>query len=186
MRHTVWPRKGFVRPFVYRAKCALRLADSAHAIAIGVACGTFISFTPLMGFHIVLGCALAWMLSGNMVAAALGTAVGNPFTFPAIWLATHRVGTTLMGRADGAEGTVRNFGSILRHSEGPIHKIVIGMWEPLVLPMMVGGVPLGLLAGAIAYWITRPMVATFQEARLRRRAKLQEKGAAPPSGSATA
>ena len=186
VRETLLPRKGLVRPFLYRAKCALRLKDNAHAIAIGVACGTFISFTPLMGLHIVLGCALAWLLSGNMVAAALGTAVGNPLTFPAIWLATHRTGTWILGRADGSASVIENFGGIVVGAEGPLHHILIGMWEPLILPMMVGGVPLGLAAGAIAYALTRPAVVAFQEARLARREKLAKRPRVAPKNSATA
>ena len=185
VRHTMWPRKGFLRPFVYRAKCALRLRDSAHAIALGIAAGTFISFTPLMGLHIVLACALAYALSGNMVAAALGTAVGNPFTFPAIWLAAHRTGTTLLGRAEGSQSAIENFGSTVARSDGPLHQVLINMWEPLVLPMLVGGTPLGLLAGAIAYGIARPAVAAFQENRARARLRAAERGTRP-NGSATA
>lgn len=181
MRHTLWPRKGLLRPLVFRAKCALRLKDNAHAIAIGVACGTFVSFTPLMGLHIVLALALAWLLSGNMVAAALGTAVGNPLTFPAIWLATHRTGTWILGRADGSASSIKNFGSTLVGSDGPIHHILIGMWEPLILPMLVGGVPLGLIAGVGAYAATHSGAAAFQESRRRlaaARANQQPKGSA--------
>ena len=185
VRHTIWPRKGFVRPFVYRAKCALRLKDSAHAIALGVAIGTFVSFTPLMGLHILLAFALAYALSGNMVAAVLGTAVGNPFTFPAIWLAAHRTGTTLLGRADGSQSVIENFGATIVHSEGPIHRVLINMWEPLVLPMLVGGTPLGLLAGGIAYVIARPAVDAFQHNRARARLRATG-GGTPPNGSATA
>jgi uncharacterized protein (DUF2062 family) len=32
-----------------------------------------------------------------MIAAAFGTAVGNPLTFPAIWAATHGAGTAILG-----------------------------------------------------------------------------------------
>lgn len=181
-RHFLWPRKGFVRPFLYHAKCTLRLADNAHAIAIGAACGAFVSFTPLMGLHIVLGCALAWLLSGNMVAAAIGTAVGNPITFPAIWLASYRTGSFLLGRGASREGAAENFSNVFLHGDGPFHHILIRMWEPLVLPMLVGGIPLGLAAGAALYFLTRPAVETFQAGRQRRR----DRKSAPPQGSTPA
>ena len=168
LSHTLWPRKGFVRPFLYRAKCALRLRDSARAIAIGVAAGTFISFTPLMGLHIVLACAIAWALRGNIVAAALGTAVGNPFTFPAIWLATYRLGSGILGRAGAKEGAAENLHDVFLAARGPWHEVIIGMWHPLIWPMLVGGVPLGLLAAAVAYGITQQATASFQAARLKR------------------
>ena len=169
VRHSVWPRKGFVRPFLYHAKRTLRLADNAHAIALGAACGAFVSFTPLMGLHIVLACALAWALSGNIVAAAIGTAVGNPLTFPAIWLAAHRFGAFVLGRGARGESAAENLGAVFRNHDGPLHHFFIRMWEPLIWPMLVGGVPLGLLAGAVTYTLARPSIEAFQSARAKRR-----------------
>ena len=183
VKRAVWPRKGFARPFLYHAKCALRLGDSAHAIAIGIACGAFVSFTPLMGLHILLACALAWLLSGNLVAAALGTAVGNPFTFPAIWLVTHRAGTFMLGRAEGNEAHIERFGQKLWHADGSITDILIRMWEPLIFPMLVGGVPLGIAVGIGVYGIARSAVTTFQEARRKRAARAPR---IAPNGSARA
>ena len=168
MRHTLWPRKGFVRPFLYRAKCALRLNDSAHAIAIGVAAGAFVSFTPLMGLHILFAIGLAWLLRGNAVAAVLGTAIGNPFTFPAIWLATYRTGSFLLGRATQREGAAENLADVFLKAEGPWHDVIIGMWHPLIWPMLVGGVPLGLIAGAACYGVTRQGASAFQAGRDKR------------------
>ena len=182
LRHSLWPRKGLLRPFLYHAKCTLRLADNAHAIAIGAACGAFISFTPLMGLHILLGCALAWLLSGNMVAAAIGTAVGNPITFPAIWLASYRTGSFLLGRGASREGAAENFSNVFLHSDGPIHHVLIRMWEPLILPMLVGGIPIGLAVGGAIYFVTRQGVETFQAGRSRRRARK----ASAPHGSTCA
>ena len=184
--HTLWPRKGFARPFLYRAKCALRLRDSVRAIAVGVAAGTFISFTPLMGLHIVLAMGLAWLFRGNLMAAVLGTAVGNPFTFPAIWLATYRVGSSILGRAGAKEGAAENLHDVFFAAKGPWHEVIIGMWHPLIWPMLVGGVPLGLLAAAIAYGATREAAASFQTARDKRAARREAKQRRLPDRSVSA
>jgi uncharacterized protein (DUF2062 family) len=85
MRTAIWPRRSFGRSFQYFIKRVLRLTATPHAIAAGVAAGVFASWTPLLGFHFVLAFALAYVLAGNMVAAALGTAFGNPISFPFIW-----------------------------------------------------------------------------------------------------
>lgn len=170
MRHTLWPRKGFMRPFLYRAKCALRLRDSVHAIAMGVAIGAFVSFTPLMGLHILLACGLAWVLRGNVVASVLGTAVGNPFTFPAIWLASYRTGSWILGRATQREGAAENLADVFLRAEGAWYDVIVGMWQPLIWPMLVGGLPLGLLAGAACYALTRQGAGAFQAARAKRAA----------------
>ena len=67
-----------------------------HAIAAGFAAGIAVSLSPLIGLHFVLGAALALLTRGNLLASALGTLVANPWTFPAIWLATYQVGAVLL------------------------------------------------------------------------------------------
>ena len=198
VRATLLPRKGFWRPFVYRAKCAIRIKDSASAIAVGVAVGVFVSFTPLMGLHILLAVALAWVLGGNMVASVIGTAVGNPLTFPFIWLATYRAGSWALGERGAKEETATNFGAevwrMISEREGGLLDALIGIGENFIGPMLVGGVPMGLAAAFAAYWMTKPTVAAFQDARHARRVRLAEQkrarakraGLAGPDGSAPA
>lgn len=83
-----WPRRSFWRSTKYFTKRTLRLSGSPHAIAAGIAAGVFASFLPFIGFHLVTAALVAWCVRGNLIASALGTAVGNPFTFPFIWAAT--------------------------------------------------------------------------------------------------
>lgn len=45
------------------------------------------SFTPFIGFHFVLAAAVTMMMCSNLIASAVGTVVGNPITFPFIWIA---------------------------------------------------------------------------------------------------
>ena len=64
-----------------------RLQGTPYSIATGFACGVAISFTPFIGFHMILAALTAWLIRGNIIASAIGTIVGNPWTFPFIWLA---------------------------------------------------------------------------------------------------
>ena len=92
--HMVWPRAGWGRASRYLAKRAVRIAASPHAVAAGLAMGALSSFTPFLGFHFLLAFGLTALLGGNMLAAALGTAIGNPLTFPLIWA----ISPTAIGR----------------------------------------------------------------------------------------
>ena len=81
----------------YFSKRILRLRATPHAIAAGVAAGVFAAFLPFLGFHILIAAALAWLIRGNILAAALGTAaVGNPLSFPLMWAATYAGGRVLL------------------------------------------------------------------------------------------
>ena len=159
----------------------MRIKDSASAIAVGVACGVFISFTPLMGLHIVLAVALAWILGGNIVASVIGTAVGNPLTFPFIWLATYRAGSWVIGARGAREETATNFGAevwrMISERSGGLGEALIGIGENFIWPMMVGGVPLGIVAAFAAYWLTKPTIVAFQEAQAKRRLRMEKRKA---------
>lgn len=161
-----WPRRSFWRSAQYFAKRVLRLSATPHAIAMGVAAGVLVSFLPIPGFHFLLAALVAWIFAGNIVASALGTAFGNPLTFPLIWGATYELGRLILhGRAiDGIEPL--QVGTALRRLDFSL------IWEPLLKPMVVGAIPLGLVFGVIFYGATRWTVSTFQN---RRRERLAEK-----------
>ena len=45
---------------------------------------------------------------------------------------------------------------------------IIGLWEPLVKPMLIGAFPLGITFGIIAYIATRWAAGIFRQARKHR------------------
>ena len=110
----MWPRRSWARSGLYVSKRISRLTGSPHTIAAGVAAGVFASFTPFMGFHFLLAFALAYVLAGNMIAAALGTFVGNPLTFPFIWASTFSFGRTLLGETAKVEAPFNQLGEIMK------------------------------------------------------------------------
>ena len=68
------------------------MKGSSHEVALGLACGISVSFTPFLGLHALLAITLAWTLRGSMAAALIGTLFGNPWTFPFIWYFTYEIG----------------------------------------------------------------------------------------------
>lgn len=179
-RTLVWPRRSFWRSAQYFAKRALRLRATPHAIAAGVAAGVFASFTPLLGFHFLLAAAAAWVMGGNLVASAFGTAVGNPLTFPFIWGATYKVGKMILYGSHPGDVAPMHLGHVLRHLE------FARLWEPFLKPMIAGALPLGIGAGLIFYILTRWTVATFREQRRKRLAERARRRAAAQSLGANA
>lgn len=155
IRIALWPRRSWGRSTRYVFYRVQRLAASPHAVALGFATGVFISFTPFIGFHVMLAALIAWAIGGSALAAALGTFVGNPITFTFIWLSTLELGNWVLGNED----TIRHIdlsGGLLQSSEAIL---------PLLKPMTVGGVPLGLIAGAVSYWLVRKAVEAYQSRR---------------------
>ena len=96
LREMLWPRKGFSRLYSYLVQRILRMPGSAYSLASGFACGVAVSFTPLLGFHLLLALGLAYFIRGNMATALLGTLFGNPWTFPLIFVLLQAIGEGLI------------------------------------------------------------------------------------------
>jgi uncharacterized protein (DUF2062 family) len=126
---------------------------------MGAAIGAFASFTPFIGLHLVITMAIAWMLGANMIAGAIGTAIGNPLTFPVIWASTYEIGQALLGERRGEAPA--GLGHELMHKS--FDQIV-----PLLKPMVVGSAPLGLTVGILVYVIVYKAVSAYQESRRKR------------------
>jgi len=169
----IWPRRSWARSGLYVSKRIFRLTGSPHTIAAGVAAGVFASFTPFMGFHFLLAFALAYVLAGNLIAAALGTFVGNPLTFPFIWASTFSLGRTLLGHTTKAEAPFDQLGMIMKDAGNALWQLdfadfglaLTKIWEPLLKPMLVGGVPLGICVAIVFYIVTRRLAIFFHAAR---------------------
>lgn len=150
----------------YFTKRVLRLTATPHAVAAGVAAGVFASFMPYLGFHFIIAAVAAYCLRGNLLASALGTAIGNPLTFPFIWAASLALGRLILyGRQP--EGIVPlQLGRVLSELQ------FAHLWEPLLKPMTLGGAVLGTLFGVTFYLVTYWAISMF---RTRRKVRLAER-----------
>jgi len=159
LRTALWPRRSFVRSFAYYKHRVLRLEATPHAIAAGVAAGAFASCTPLVGFHFILSFLVAWLIGGSMIAAAFGTAIGNPLTFPFIWLSSFQLGQTILGRDADAVSPLQ-----LEFSFDLIWNSFATLW-PTLKPMFLGGTIIGTLIGGGLYFIVRSAVLVSRSLR---------------------
>jgi uncharacterized protein (DUF2062 family) len=170
IRNAVWPTRSWSRSFEYFKKRVLRLAGSPHAVALGVAIGVAVAFTPFLGFHILIALPIAYFLGGNLVAAALGTAFANPLTIPFIWAGSYRLGRIFVG----GPTRFRSGGDVPANlAEKSMHAI----W-PVIKPMIVGSIPLGIAAGIVAYFIVLMATSGFRAMRRERLAAARERSQA--------
>ena len=66
----LWPQGGWKRYGRFILLKLHRLGGTPRSIAAGFACGAAISFTPFVGFHMILAAATAFLLRGNIIASA--------------------------------------------------------------------------------------------------------------------
>lgn len=184
----IWPRRSWLRSGQYVTKRILRLTATPHAVAAGVAAGAFTSFTPFMGLHFIFAALFAWLIRGNLLASALGTFVGNPLTFPFIWAAAYNTGQYILHNSATGSGppdivfAMKKVMKAVFDFDGRAASAAWQeIWDPLLFPMLVGGMPLGLLCAIPLYFLTRRAAAMFQETRrnklIRKAAEVRERAA---------
>ena len=158
MRVSLWPRRSWARSSRYVVYRLRRLSDTPHAVALGFAAGVFAAMTPFIGTHLIVAMLLAWVLGGSIMGAVLGTFFGNPLTYPFIWYATYELGSFMLGGKTG-EHEIDLSGGIFQSS-------LDQLW-PILKPMVLGSIPLGLAFAALSYVLVKPMVVAYKNRRRR-------------------
>jgi len=171
----VWPRAGVKRSLVYIWHRVARISGTPHFIVIGLVSGVFASWTPFIGLHFLLAALIAFFMRGSILASALGTFFGNPFTFPFIWLATYNFGGFLLGyqTRENIDLTMPKgtFWLLFTNPSAFFDAIWVVM-GPYFVPMLIGSIPLGLATCLPIYFVMRPIVTKYQD---RRRKRLEDK-----------
>lgn len=193
---SLWPRGGWGRAAQYVKHRLRRLPDHPHRIARGIFAGILASFTPLYGFHFLTAALFATVVRGNILASLLATFAGNPLTFPFIAAISLKCGHWILGSRfveDSDSTLVEKFGSAFSEVWQNLRAIFTperAHWEGLrvffdevFLPYLVGGIVPGIIAGLIAYYVSLPLIAAYQN---RRKLKLKTKFEALRSAAAAA
>lgn len=173
----VYPRGGWKRAAQYVIYRIRRLPDQPHRIGRGFGAGVFISFTPFFGAHFLGAAVIAWLIRGNILAALLGTFIGNPLTTPLIAVTSVGLGRWILG----VHGTMRP--SAILHeftaAGGQLWQNILAVftsastrWDAMAvfydnifLPYLVGGLVPGLVAGIVAHYMTVPVIRAYHNRR---------------------
>jgi uncharacterized protein len=141
----------------------LRLKDSEHAIALGMAIGMFFGFTPLIGFKTLAAIGLARLLRANFLAAAIAVTLHDVFLpiFPFLLRLEYQVGYWLTSHPHGFPPRFR----LASHS--------VSMWFhwstflTVGRPLLIGSLCFAVPVGILTYYIT----LTLLQRRKRRKQK---------------
>src|SRR6516225_5416478 len=74
----------------------LHTHDTPQRTAAAYALGVFLGFSPLLGFHTLLGLVLAFALNLNRVAVLLGIYSNLPWILPAYYTVATGVGAAIL------------------------------------------------------------------------------------------
>lgn len=121
----------------------LHTDDTPQRAALAFAVGVFIAWTPVFGFHTLLGLAIAFLFGLNRVAVMAGTFVNNPWTFVPIYTVSAWLGSVLTGVEESAP---RLEGKSWSHFFD-----FLAQCRPWIVPMTMGTLILGSLSALVSF-----------------------------------
>jgi uncharacterized protein (DUF2062 family) len=162
----LWPQMGWMRTANYWGARVNRLPGSVYSVAGGFACGAAVSFTPFVGLHFILGGILAWIMRGNIIASAIGTAVGNPWTFPFIWFWIYKLGLWMGFGVQGLDQVNLDFAALFgAASEAALkfdYNYLIDKVWPILWPMLMGSIPTAIAMWLFFYYLIKCMMNNYR------------------------
>ena len=164
-----WPSTGWKRAWAYTIHRLARFPGSPYSIACGFACGAAISFTPFVGLHFIVSAIFAWVLRANVVASTIGTAIGNPWTFPFIWTWLYQTGTWMIAGKTPSENPIPKFSEIFGRMLEALLSLngtyLIETSTPIFWPMLLSSIPTGFVIWWLFYLPIKYAVQRYQDGR---------------------
>ena len=121
-----------------------RIKDFPESVAIGMAWGTSVSVTPVLGLHLITCYLGTWIMRGNLIAATVGTILGNPWTFPFFFYLDYKIGVLFFfDEMDNYEFKL-NF--------------LFENFDKLFLPTFFGSIPIAIVVWLTTYNITKNLL----------------------------
>ncbi len=160
-------KRGYKRPLAYMMWRLKRLPGTPVFIARGLAIGIAINFWPILFTHLIFGYLICRMLKGSVIAMAIGTLAGNPWTFAIVYPIMYKMGKILLGlnpiHSEQSLDSAEEVASRLWPIES-WHGFVVAVQE-IFIPMVLGGFLLGLPITILTFYVTRNAVEVYQQQR---------------------
>lgn len=145
----------------------VRIKAPAESIAVGLAVGVFAGALPFLSLQMAIAVFLAFILRGNIIAAALGTWWTNPFNWAIVFPLLYMLGKVFVPGADAHLPM-----SELIHL--PFLDLLQRGWKWLLITTL-GGFIVGIPLAVVTYFATRRAVLIYHDRRAQRRLERQRR-----------
>lgn len=153
--------KRLERFFIYRV---LSLDDTPHRIALGVAIGIFVAWTPSIPAQMVSVVALSWLLRANKFVGLPFVWISNPVTILPIYGPNLLLGQWILGKPVG------NFSALydaMHFGGGPIDTAQI-WWSaiaPILVELWIGSLIVATILGVMTYFTMYRVIIVWRRRR---------------------
>lgn len=149
------------RFLVYRV---MHVDDTPRRIAMGLAIGIFVTWTPTIGFQMVLVVALAWLFGANKFVGVPFVWISNPLTALPLYGLNFLVGAWLLpGQYSWADFRTAVIKAVAYR--GSVLGRIGAWWRATVdffLPLWLGSILVGVVLAAITYVLVYRAVVIYR------------------------
>jgi uncharacterized protein (DUF2062 family) len=138
---------------VRRLRVLLQVDASPAETALAFSVGVFVSFSPLLGVHMLISLGLAAAFRLNRTALFIGTWVNTPWTMAPVYTAGTLLGCALLGISPASLGTID-----WSRSGHAFYRALWAGFGPLLLPFVVGNLVIAAVAAVSTYWLVRGLL----------------------------
>ncbi len=131
----------------------VRLKDKPHTVALGLAIGVFVGFTPTIPIQTYIALAFAVLFRGSKIAAIMGVWISNPLNMAAFYYLDFKVGKWILHSQVAFKPMDYSVFTLLQEA------------QKMIKVMMVGGIFLGIPAGILTYLLTYQLVLRSKRRR---------------------
>ena len=132
----------------------LKIRGTPREIALGMALGLFIGFSPTMGLQIIIGVFIASLLKWSKIATLIGVQITNPITAPLIYSPTYYIGAKVIGLETMFVFKGSDLSSLFE---------MIKQAPQIFLALTIGGVLIGFPVACIGYAVVYRMMNNHQK-----------------------
>jgi len=156
------------RFFVYRV---LHVDDTPHRIAMGVAIGVFVAWTPTVGFQMVLCVLLSLLLGANKFVGLPFCWISNPLTIIPVYGPNFIIGSYLLGSKYAWSNFMKAAAAAMTFQGGWVGRIQ-AWWtatQEIFLPLWLGSLIVAPILAFLTYFTIASIVTTYRRRRQERR-----------------
>lgn len=152
----------------------LHVDDSMHGIALGIALGIFVGFTPPLGHHIVLVILLCSIFRANKFVALTFIWLSNPFTYVIVYYPSYLLGKRALAFFKNPGQVAPAQISEMFNESLSFGKVMTGFytsefWRELGsffvkigFEMFTGGLIIGGIGAGLAYFMSYRLIGSYR------------------------
>ncbi|HEY3128814.1 MAG TPA: DUF2062 domain-containing protein [Acidobacteriota bacterium] len=148
-----------MKPFINRLlKKIVSPHETAERLALSFTIGIFLSFSPPLGYHTVVGLAIAYLFGLNRTAMLVGIYINTPWTIVPYYAFATWVGVQITGLPEGV--TMPNVG-LREIMTRAFWRQIVAEWK-ILFPATVGSFTLALLIALVTYPVILHLIRRYR------------------------